>query len=99
MVKLFDANKINLLRDLRQQQSLNWLLPEEYLAFLKFYPQLEKRIKNAAPLLASYGLTPEKFLESLSKKRPATNFNPQNKLGKKRHKWSKSQIDRLKRLK
>ncbi len=90
---------INLLRDFRKQTPYGWVGNDGYIAFLEQFPKLEKIIRDNEQIIReALGMDAEDFMRELSKKRPATNFNPKNKLGKKRPYWTRPQIERLKRV-
>lgn len=98
MSKLLPKWKINLLRDLRQLEG-GWASIPSYLFFLETTPKLERLIRIGEPgFKMLLGMDADEVLNSLSKDRPASNFNPDNRLGKKRPIWSKDQINRLKRV-
>lgn len=94
--------KINLLRDIRKQVKSfdkSWLSNDDYVDFELLYPGLEKVVKSMdKPLKQNFQISWEQYMRQLSKKRPATNFNPDNKLGKPREPWTYRQVKRLARI-
>lgn len=97
-MKLLPKYQINFLRDLRKLSN-GWLLNNEYLDFLETYPIFEKTIRNNEVIIKeATGLTAEEFLNSIVTDRPSKNFNEGNRLKKSRYKWTKPQIQRLRRI-
>lgn len=98
MSKLLEKWRINLLRDLRQLES-GWASIPSYLFFLETTPKLERLIRTGEPgFKMLLGMDADQVLNALSKDRPATNFNSNNRLGKPRPRWSREQVNRLRRV-
>lgn len=94
--------EINLLRDIRKQVKSfdnSWLSNSDYIDFETLYPELEYVVKGMdKPLKQFFNIRWTDYMNQLSKKRPATNFNPGNKLKKPREPWKYNQVKKLSRV-